>query len=280
MIRTLRTYGYAAASEGVVALSNFGLLFLLGSRYPGELVAFYLLVRRVIAVVVPAINLGMLLGLVRNLVPLKHGGRLVALSLAVPFIGLALLSVPALLTPERFTTVAFGAQGYGKYAMPLLVAVAGIVLTTISIPLLRGRQRIAAAITKLIAALGAMPLLPAWLTPDIRSFLLTLGSVQGMPAARRGHRGCASNRSRRWRPLRAQHAPIQIQQRPLFRVPVVPAQHGGPAALPHRLCFGGVLQQPPDRLGDGLGVFGVHQQPAIRPGDDLSIARKIRCDHR
>lgn len=183
MIRIIRTYGYAAASEGIVALANFGLLFLLGSRYSGEMVAVYLLVRRVMAVIIPAISLGMPLALVRNLVLYRHGGRLIGLALGVQWLGLALLVGLALWNSEHFTTIALGASGYGSYALPMLAAVAGVAATTVAVATLRGRVFIASATTVLIVALGAIPLAAAVLTDSIQSFLVAVGGGQFLLAS-------------------------------------------------------------------------------------------------
>lgn len=178
----LRSYAYAASSEGVLALCAFALLVVLGTRFGPELVATYLLVRRVVAVLVPAITLGMPLALVRNLVLHRSGGPLIVLATSITLVGAGLLALVAATAGERFTELALGVRQYGEYAWPMVIAILGVALTTISVGVLRARMRVAGATTQMILSLGAIPLFVAATSPTLRWFLMLTGSSQTVVA--------------------------------------------------------------------------------------------------
>lgn len=162
-----------------MALCGFGLLYVLRNNHSAEIVSIYLLARRTIAVIVPAVSLGLPFSLVRYLTVCKNGGgRLIFFAAGVIIICLALFSIFVLSYKNVFSLVALGNAKFSVYALPIIIAVLGVCFALVSVRLLQGTNRIVVATTWLILAIGIIPLISAICASELITFFLILGLVQ------------------------------------------------------------------------------------------------------
>ena len=172
-------YLYASISDGFVALCGFGLLFVLRNNHSAEIVSIYLLIRRIIAVVIPAVSLGLPFSLVRYLALCRNGGgRLIAFATGTFLICIATLSIPMLFKKKSFAFIAMGDPVYAEYALPIIIAVTGLCFVLVSVRLLQGNNQIVKATTWLIFATGIVPLAVGITGLELIAFFILLGLVQ------------------------------------------------------------------------------------------------------
>lgn len=178
MLQLAGKYGLTTASDAVLAAANLGLLLLLGSRFDGTAVAGYLLARRVIAILEPAMTMGMHLSLVRYLATSGSARRLVLLSL-IPIAATGLLTGgTAASAPLQWSELLLGSADLSEHSLPTVINALGIAMTTVAIGVLRGRERVNTATAIQISAIAFIPLAVATSIGSVPRFLAISGLAQ------------------------------------------------------------------------------------------------------
>ncbi|MCX7890842.1 MAG: hypothetical protein N2544_00550 [Burkholderiales bacterium] len=161
LARMLREATLFVIVEGVILLSFFVYYAMLAGRFSTEEVGWYALMRRVLALAMPLVTLGLAEGLAKYLA--THPGRaarvrLMAISGTLIAAATAGLLAFAAAAPDRAATMLFADVRWARYALPFAAFTMGIAVHMYACGYLRGTLRIGALGVLQVVNLGILPI--------------------------------------------------------------------------------------------------------------------------
>ncbi len=154
-------YLFAVMGEGIGILIGFLMFALIQHRYGVEQLSIYMIMRRTISMLLPAVMAGVPLSLIRHLSVQEDPRRIqqtVALGLLIPACLASILMVLAELSPGFLARSLLGGEIYAEYVPPLLFAVASMALALIVSSISKGLHRITLATSLNILFFSVVPL--------------------------------------------------------------------------------------------------------------------------
>ncbi len=174
-------------SEACVLFSFFLFYRLLNSQLNAEAVGVYSLLRRVLALFIPVVMLGMSEGLSRYIAMANSDSEIqktVFNSAIILIISILIITLSLHININFSSKILFGNQGYIDLVTPFSILLVGICLHTFSYSCLRGSLKIKLANLLQFLNLGVFPIsiLVLHRFQNIGQILISLGIVQGIIA--------------------------------------------------------------------------------------------------
>lgn len=174
-------------SEVIVLISFFLFYRLVASQFSAEIIGIYSLLRRVLAIFIPIVMLGMAEGLSRYIAMASTALEIrkiifnssLILLVAVTFIFLV-LNVNLELSAKIF----LGSKDHADYILPFIFLLTGICIHTFVYSCLRGSLKIKLANVLQLINIGLLPILLMWFHKfqDLEQVIIWLSSFQGIIA--------------------------------------------------------------------------------------------------
>lgn len=160
-LKSALPYLFAVIGEGTGILVNFLMFALIQHRYGVEQLSIYMIMRRTISMILPAVMAGVPLSLIRHLSVQEDPRRIqqmVALGLLIPACLTSVLLVLAELSPGFLARSLLGGEMYAEYVSPLLFAAASMAFALIVSSISKGLHRITLATSLNILFFSVVPL--------------------------------------------------------------------------------------------------------------------------
>lgn len=168
-------YLFAVIGEGTGILVNFLMFALIQHRYGVEQLSIYMIMRRTISMILPAVMAGVPLSLIRHLSvqedPLRIG-QMVTLGLLIPACLTSILMVLAGLFPGFFARSLLGDKIYAEYVSPLLFALASMAFALVVSSISKGLHRITLATSLNILFFSVVPLTAYLVSNSLSDFFI------------------------------------------------------------------------------------------------------------
>lgn len=178
-------YAYAVLGEGVGIFINLLLFVLVQQKYGVAQLAIYMLIRRTISMILPAVMFGTPLSLIRYLSiqenPIEKR-KLVTLGILVPSLAASLLMLLAVAIPNKVSVLLLGGKEYSEYVLPMFTFVLFLALSLVIISVFKGLHKLNEATSTSIYFVSVLPLLSIFISDSLTNFfyafsLLSLFSV-------------------------------------------------------------------------------------------------------
>lgn len=175
-IKQVFPYAYAVVGEGVGILTNLLLFVLVQQKYGVAQLAIYMLIRRTISMILPAVIFGTPLSLIRYLStqeePIEKR-KLVTLGILVPSLISSLLMLFAVAIPSNVSVLLLGGKEYSGYVLPMFTFVFFLALSLVIISIFKGLHKLNEATSTSIYFVSVLPLLSIFISDSLSNFFYT-----------------------------------------------------------------------------------------------------------